>query len=147
MTTEQRVRIELAARERSPKIFVCARMATMTKLLDHAIDVVKRLPPERQKNVAEAMLALAESETRPAFYLPPKGDEPTEADILALVPTVMPSATPTKTEIAAWQRLSADEQLRRYREALHHPDADTVSNLTTDDILALARQDLVDGNA
>lgn len=119
----------------------------MTKLLDHAIDVVKRLPLERQKNVAEAMLALAESEDRPAFYLPPKGDEPTEADILALIPTVMPSATPTKAEVAAWHRLSADEQLRRYREALHHPGANTVSSLTTDDILALARQDVAQSNA
>lgn len=119
----------------------------MTKLLDHAIEVVKRLPPERQKNVAEAMLALAESEALPAYYLPPKDDEPTDAEILALIPAVMPSATPTKAEVAAWHRLSADEQLRRYREALHHPDADIVSNLTMDDILALARQDVAQGNA
>jgi len=117
----------------------------MSSLLDHAIDAVKRLPIERQKDVAEAMLALAQIEAQP-FYLPPKGDEPTEAEILALISTVMPSATPTKAEVAAWQRLSADEQLRRYREALHHPDCDKVSSLTMQDLLALAHQDVAQGN-
>ncbi len=113
----------------------------MSNLLDHAIDAVKRLPEDRQHVVAEAMLALAENEAPSQFTLEPAGEEPTEEQILALIPTVMPSAVPSKAEVAAWNRLSEDEQLRRYRQALNHPDCDRISHLSMDDILALARQD------
>jgi hypothetical protein len=113
----------------------------MSNLLDHAIDAVKRLPEDRQNHVAEAMLALAESEAQSQFVLEPTGEEPTEEQILALMPTVMPSVLPTKAEVAAWNRLPAEEQLRRYRESLNYPDNDRISDLTMDDILALARQD------
>jgi hypothetical protein len=47
---------------------------------------------------------------------------------------VMPSATPSEAEIAAWQALPRDQQLRRLRLALSHPDCDRVSTATTDDI-------------
>jgi hypothetical protein len=113
----------------------------MSDLLNHAIDAVKRLPEDRQNIVAEAMLALAESEAQSRFVLEPTGEEPTEEQILALIPTVMPSAVPTKAEVAAWNRLPAEEQVRRFRQALNHPDNDRISDLTMDDILALARQD------
>ena len=48
--------------------------------------------------------------------------------------TVMPSATPTEAEIAAWNELTRDEQLERMRAELHHPDCDIVSAATMDDI-------------
>jgi hypothetical protein len=51
---------------------------------------------------------------------------------------VMPSATPTEAEIAAWAALPRDEQVRRYQEALAHPDC----SLPTTDILAAARKRL-----
>src|SRR5271165_6052160 len=113
----------------------------MSNLLDHAIDAVKRLPEDRQNIVAEAMLALAESEAQSQFDVEPTGEEPTEEQILALMPTVMPSALPSTAEVAAWNRLPGEEQLRRYRLALHHPDCDRISNLAMDELLALARQD------
>jgi hypothetical protein len=53
---------------------------------------------------------------------------------------VMPSATPTDEEIAAWNELSREEQLKRYRELFSHPDCNTVSGATMDDILAEARR-------
>jgi hypothetical protein len=51
---------------------------------------------------------------------------------------VMPSATPTEAELAAWAALSRDEQLRRLRACLTHPDATTPSSATMTDILARA---------
>jgi len=51
----------------------------------------------------------------------------------------MPSATPSEAEIAAWQALPRDEQLRRLRLALAHPDCDRVSASTMDDIRANGR--------
>jgi hypothetical protein len=117
----------------------------MNNLLEQALDAVKRLPEDRQNIVAEAMLALAENETQALFDVEPTGEEPTEEQILALVPTVMPSALPSKAEVAAWNRLSGEEQLRRYRLALQYPDCDRLSDLTMDDILALARQDAAQG--
>jgi hypothetical protein len=120
-------------------------IGAMNNLLEQALDAVKRLPEDRQNIVAEAMLALAENETQALFDVEPTGEEPTEEQILALVPTVMPSALPSKAEVAAWNRLSDEEQLRRYRLALHHPDCDRLSDLTMDDILALARQDAAHG--
>ena len=117
----------------------------MNNLLEQALDAVKRLPEDRQNIVAEAMLALAENETQALFDVEPTGEEPDEEQILALMPTVMPSALPSKAEVAAWNRLSGEEQLRRYRLALHHPDCDRISNLAMDDLLALARQDAAQG--
>jgi hypothetical protein len=52
------------------------------------------------------------------------------------LPDVMPSATPSEAEIAAWQTLPRDEQLRRLRLILSHPDCDRVSETTMDDIRA-----------
>jgi hypothetical protein len=53
---------------------------------------------------------------------------------------VMPSATPTEAELAAWAALPRDEQVRRYQEALAHPDCSTPTDDTMSDILAAARQ-------
>ena len=117
----------------------------MTNLLEQALDAVKRLPEDRQNIVAEAMLALAENETQGLFDVEPTDEKPDEEQILALMPTVMPSALPSKAEVAAWNRLPGEEQLRRYRLALHHPDCDRISNLAMDDLLALARQDAAQG--
>jgi hypothetical protein len=47
---------------------------------------------------------------------------------------------PTEAELAAWQALSRDEQLRRYREALQHADCDTISDASFADVLARARR-------
>jgi hypothetical protein len=53
---------------------------------------------------------------------------------------VMPSATPTEAEIEAWAALPRDEQVRRYQELFKHPDCNTFTADTPDDILAAARQ-------
>ncbi len=53
---------------------------------------------------------------------------------------VMPSATPTEAELAAWAALPRDEQVRRYQEALAHPDCSTLTDDSMSDILAVARQ-------
>ncbi len=53
---------------------------------------------------------------------------------------VTPSATPTEQEIAAWNELSREEQLKRYREFFSHPDTMTDCGQTMDDILAEARR-------
>jgi hypothetical protein len=53
---------------------------------------------------------------------------------------VMPSATPTDAELAAWAALPRDEQVRRYQEALAHPDCSTPTDDSMSDILAAARQ-------
>jgi hypothetical protein len=53
---------------------------------------------------------------------------------------VMPSATPTEAELAAWVALPRDEQVRRYREALSDPDCSTPTDDSMSDILAAARQ-------
>jgi hypothetical protein len=55
------------------------------------------------------------------------------SDTIAL-PDVMPSAASSEAEIAAWQTLPRDEQLRRLRLVLSHPDCDRVSDATIDDI-------------
>jgi hypothetical protein len=57
------------------------------------------------------------------------------SDAIAL-PDVMPSAVPSEAEIAAWQTLPRDEQLRRLRLFLSQPDCDRVSEATMDDIRA-----------
>jgi hypothetical protein len=53
---------------------------------------------------------------------------------------VMPSATPTEAEFAAWAALPRDEQVRRYHEMFRHPDCNGFTTDTLDDILAAARQ-------
>jgi 2-oxo-4-hydroxy-4-carboxy--5-ureidoimidazoline (OHCU) decarboxylase len=53
---------------------------------------------------------------------------------------VMPSATPTEAELAAWADLPHDEQTRRYQESFRHPDCNTFTTDTSDDILAAARR-------
>ena len=52
----------------------------------------------------------------------------------------MPSATPSDEEIAAWEKLSREEQLERLRLEMAHPDCDRVSTDTVADILTLARE-------
>jgi uncharacterized protein YbaP (TraB family) len=53
-----------------------------------------------------------------------------------LIDTVMPSAAPTKKEIAAWQALPRDEQLRRMRQMLTSPEASTACDTTMAEIWA-----------
>jgi uncharacterized protein YbaP (TraB family) len=52
---------------------------------------------------------------------------------------VTPSATPSEEEIAAWNELPRDEQLRRLRAVLSAPDAVTPCGETMDEILAQAK--------
>jgi hypothetical protein len=52
---------------------------------------------------------------------------------------VMPSATPTEEDIRTWDALPRDEQLRRMRAALTHPDCASATPDTMSDILAEAR--------
>ena len=58
----------------------------------------------------------------------------------ATLTDVMPSATPSDEDIAAWEKLSREEQLERLRQELAHPDCDLITTNTMADILALARQ-------
>jgi hypothetical protein len=53
-----------------------------------------------------------------------------------LTDAVMPSATPTEEEIAAWQELPRDEQLRRMRQMLTSREASTPCNTTMAEIWA-----------
>ncbi len=53
---------------------------------------------------------------------------------------VMPSATPTDEEIAAWTELPRAEQLKRYRELFASPRCNTISEATMDEILAEAHR-------
>ncbi len=111
----------------------------MTDLLQHAFETVRRLPPAAQDHIAEAMLALAGEEAASADW-PLPGDTPSEEEIAALMPSVMPSPVPTRAEAAAWRRLPREEQLRRYRQALDHPDANAVCADSMVDILAEAHR-------
>ena len=52
------------------------------------------------------------------------------------IPSPLP---PTEAELAAWNALTRDEQLARYREYLAHPDGDRVSGASMADVLAEAR--------
>jgi len=52
---------------------------------------------------------------------------------------VVPSAAPCDDEIAAWQALPRDEQLRRLQARLTHPDCAAVSDATMSDILNRAQ--------
>ncbi len=53
---------------------------------------------------------------------------------------VMPSATPSDREIAEWQALPRDEQLRRMQLSLQHPDTEIESTVTMADIRLRAQQ-------
>jgi hypothetical protein len=53
---------------------------------------------------------------------------------------LLPSATPTETELEAWAALSRDTQMSRYRDALTHPDCSMVADDDMNDILEAARQ-------
>jgi len=52
----------------------------------------------------------------------------------------MPSAAPGEAEISAWADLPRDEQVRRYQAMFGHPDCNTFTTDTPDDILAAARR-------
>ncbi len=62
--------------------------------------------------------------------------ETRDPDVYA-VPSPLP---PTEAELAAWRALSREEQLARYRSALHHPDCDRISDATVADVLTKARE-------
>jgi hypothetical protein len=111
----------------------------MTDLLQHAFETVRRLPPAAQDHIAEAMLALAGEEASAADW-PLPGQAPSEDEIATAMATVMPSPVPTKAEAAAWSRLPREEQLRRYRLALDHPDANSICQDTMEDVLAEAHR-------
>ena len=55
--------------------------------------------------------------------------------------TIMPSATPTEDEIAAWQELPRDEQVRRMRRILTSPEASTSCTATMAEIWAEIESD------
>ena len=52
---------------------------------------------------------------------------------------VMPSATPSEDDIRRWEALPRDEQLRRLRAVLTHPDCATVASDSMYDVLIAAR--------
>jgi len=52
----------------------------------------------------------------------------------------LPAAAPTEAELAVWDALSRDEQVRRYQEMFKHPDCNNFTTDTPDEILAAARQ-------
>ena len=60
------------------------------------------------------------------------------SDTIDSLSEVMPSAAPTDEEIAAWMALPRDEQARRMRLALTHPDCDKISPRGMSEILELA---------
>lgn len=62
-------------------------------------------------------------------------------DATAIPLDVMPSATAgNEAEEAAWNALSREEQVRRYREVLGQPACDIITDDSMSDILAAARQ-------
>lgn len=52
---------------------------------------------------------------------------------------VVPSAMPSDADIAAWQDLPRDEQLRLTQEALAHPDCDRVGTASMAELRARGR--------
>ena len=46
---------------------------------------------------------------------------------------------PTEAELAAWNALTRDEQIAQYRELFDHPDCNTFTTDTPDDILQAAK--------
>ena len=63
----------------------------------------------------------------------------TMSDTTDKVADVMPSATPSEDDIRKWEVLPRDEQLRRLRAALEHPDCSTATPDSMNDVLAAAR--------
>jgi hypothetical protein len=56
---------------------------------------------------------------------------------LRAMPSPLP---PTEAELEAWNALTRDEQIARYREYLSHADCERVSSATMADVLAEARE-------
>lgn len=53
----------------------------------------------------------------------------------------MPSPLPpTEAELSAWNALTRDEQLARYREYLEHPDCQRITDANMAEVLATARE-------
>ena len=52
---------------------------------------------------------------------------------------IEPTATPGDADISAWQALPRDEQLRRLRLYLAHPDCEIASTASMSDILRRAQ--------
>lgn len=50
------------------------------------------------------------------------------------------ATNPSETEIAEWAQLSREEQLRRLRDHLSHPDCAVVTGRTMKDVLEHARR-------
>lgn len=61
-------------------------------------------------------------------------------DGLKLQLRVMPSAAPSEADIAAWQALPRDEQLRRLRLSLTQPDCAVATAATMGDVLTDAKE-------
>jgi hypothetical protein len=53
---------------------------------------------------------------------------------------VLPSAIADEAEVAAWNALPRDEQVRRYRELLASPACRTIIDDSMSDILAVAQE-------
>jgi hypothetical protein len=53
---------------------------------------------------------------------------------------VMPSATPSEAEIAAWANLSRAEQVRRYQQLFKQSDCNVFATDTPDEILTATRR-------
>ena len=51
---------------------------------------------------------------------------------------------PTELDLAAWNALTRDEQISRYKDYLSHPDCDSESHATMSDILREARAKVKD---
>ena len=60
-------------------------------------------------------------------------------DTITTLSDVMPSAAPSEADIAAWQALPRDEQLRRMRLSVADPACSRISGATMGDILARAK--------
>ena len=64
----------------------------------------------------------------------------TPMDDLNELSDVMPSAVPTEAEVAAWQALSKEEQLRRLKLALTDPECSVITEDTMASIRAAAER-------
>lgn len=54
---------------------------------------------------------------------------------------VMPSALPpSEVELAEWNALTREEQIARISEFFAHPDCETFTDETAEDVIAAARQ-------
>ena len=61
------------------------------------------------------------------------------SDMTGKLTDVMPSATPSDEEVRKWEALPRDEQLRRLRAALTHPDCASAAPGSMNDVLEAAR--------